>query len=34
VLTRDDVDFVVDTLRQGIVGAMGDLKAMGVSYRS
>jgi putrescine---pyruvate transaminase len=34
VLTRDNVDFVVDTLRQGIVGAMADLKAMGVSYRS
>ena len=32
VLTRDNVDFVVDTLRQGIVSTMGELKAMGVTY--
>jgi putrescine---pyruvate transaminase len=34
VLTRGNVDFVVDTLRQGIVGAMADLKSMGMPYRS
>ena len=32
VLTRDDVDFVLQTLRQGITGAMTDLKSMGVDY--
>jgi putrescine---pyruvate transaminase len=31
VLTKGDVDFVVDTLRQGIVQVMGDLKAQGIS---